>query len=327
MPMADERITGTVTKITGGQSTVDAGDVGVFTCDLRGRLFRRERIRLAVGDEVELVRTGDGSDAVPGPDGQPRGVIDAVRPRRSSLRRARDFKRDQVVVANVDRIWIVVAAFDPPYKRQFIDRLVVGIERDSLAPGLVVNKVDLADAEYLDLVREDAGIYGRLGYETRLVSASSGAGLDELRAALRGRISAFVGPSGAGKSTLLNALCPGLGLRTAEVSAVDGRGRHTTTSAELVRLPGGGFVVDTPGVRGFGLWDLEPGEVLSGFRDVADVATACKYANCGHRAEKGCSVLAALEAGELDEERYESFLKLRDEVDAEAATRQSGRRR
>jgi ribosome biogenesis GTPase / thiamine phosphate phosphatase len=322
---------GTVTKIHGGTSTVDAGPDGVYQCDLRARLHRKAKTRLAVGDRVALepVTTDDGAEA--------RGVIEEVEERRSSLRRSRDLKRDQIVCANVDRIFVVVAAMDPPYKRPFIDRLMVGIERDQLQPFLIVNKIDLSDDEYRELIAEDMDVYERLGYPSLLVSAGTGEGLDALKDAFRGHISAVIGPSGVGKSTLLNAVIPGLTLRTGEVSDVDGRGKHTTTSAELVRVPGTGdgtpgagppgFVIDTPGVRAFGLWDLEPQELLFGFKEIAAVVHECRFTNCGHRDEPGCAVKQAVEAGEIDHERFESFLKLRDEVDAEAAERQAGRRR
>lgn len=309
-------VRGTVTKINGGTSTVDAGAAGVFACDLRARLFRKAGVRLAVGDAVLVAPTGEGA-----------GVIEQVEARRSALRRVRDLKRDQIVCANVDRIFIVVAAMDPPYKRSFIDRLLVGVERDGLAPVIVVNKVDLADDDYLELIREDLAVYERLGYASLVVSAATGEGVEALRAALKDRISAVVGPSGVGKSTLLNAVCPGLQLRTGEVSEVDGRGRHTTTSAELVRVPGGGFVIDTPGLRAFGLWDLLPDQLLVGFKEIAEAATRCRFGNCTHRNEPGCAVRAAVEEGAVDEERYQSFLKLRDEVEAEAGERNAARRR
>lgn len=331
--MPEGLIRGTVTKIHGGTSTVDAGADGVYQCDLRARLFRKGRTRLAVGDRVAL-ETCESED-------EPRGVIEEVEERRSSLRRSRDLKRDQIVCANVDRIFVVVAAMDPPYKRPFIDRLMVGIERDQLQPFLIVNKIDLADAgeddDYRELIAEDLAVYEKLGYPSLTVSAGTREGLDALVDAFRGHISAVIGPSGVGKSTLLNAVCPGLTLRTGEVSDVDGRGKHTTTSAELVRVPGTGdgtpgagppgFVIDTPGVRAFGLWDLEPQELLFGFKEIAAVVHECRFTNCGHRDEPGCAVKAAVEAGDVDHERFESFLKLRDEVDAEAAERQAGRRR
>lgn len=321
-----ERVRGIVIKIVGTSSLV-AGDDGLaYRCDLRGRLFRREKVRLAVGDRVQLLPSGAGAEG--GDEGGERhGVIEAVEPRRTALRRARDFKRDQVLVANVERVFVCVAVFDPPYKRAFLDRLVVGCERDGIEPALVFNKVDTADDEYRELIEEDAAVYGDLGYEVFLTSAGTGEGIDALREAFRGRVSAVVGPSGVGKSSLLNCVCPGLQLRIGEVSDKDGRGRHTTTSAELVALAGGGFVVDTPGLRGFGLWDVTPDEVPAGFREVAARAPSCRFTNCIHVSEPGCAVREAVAAGEIDEERYQSYLRLREEVAAEAADRQTARRR
>lgn len=318
-----------------------------YRCDLRGRLFRRKNMRLAVGDEVEFsvvseapaseLPASEGSDAE-GSDAEgseaetPKlavgeGVIEAVGPRRSALRRVRDFKRDQVICANVDQVFILMAVHDPPYKRAFIDRLIVACERDEIDPIVVFNKLDLCADDYADLVAEDAAIYFSLGYQTFLVSASTGLGVEELESSFAGKISAVVGPSGAGKSTLLNMLCPGQDLRVGEVSESDGRGRHTTTAAELLPLPGeaGGFVVDTPGLRGFGLWDLEPTEVADGYRELRELD--CKYRNCLHRAEPGCGAIDAVIAGDVDEERFESYLHLVEELLQDDEGRQNQRRR
>lgn len=329
------RLQGTVTKIDGGTSAV-ATPAGPLLCDLRGRLFRKHGRRLAVGDAVTVLPV-DATGAPLDPEAltaalaageEVRGMIEAIAPRRTALCRVRDFKRDQVVCANVDRIFIVVAVLEPPYKRAFIDRLIVACERDEIEPFLVFNKLDLASEDYAELVAEDAAVYGRLGYRTLLMSAAAGAGLDELREAFGGRISAVIGPSGVGKSTLLNAICPDLDLRVGAVSVQDGRGRHTTTSAVLVPLPDGdGFVVDTPGLRGFGLWDLEPAEVMAGFRELIELAPGCRFRNCLHRTEPGCAVSAAVAAGEVDEERYASYLRLVDDAQASAEARQASRRR
>jgi len=316
-----KRLSGTVIKIVGTTSHVDTLE-GVVLCDLRARLFRQLGVRLAVGDLVSLTTEDAESE-------NDRGVIDAVEPRRSSLRRVRDLKRNQVLCANVDQIFVVVAILDPPYKRAFIDRLLVRIEQDRLEGVVVFNKMDLADEPYAELVAEDAAVYEDLGYRTLRISAVGNGGLGELIAAFSGRISAVVGPSGVGKSTLLNAICPELKLRTGEVSVQDGRGKHTTSSAELVRLPGaqGGFVVDTPGLRGFGLWDLTPEEIVDGFRELAAFRGRCRFRNCAHKAEPECAVREGVESGEIDHERYESYLRLMEEVEAGASERQASRRR
>jgi ribosome biogenesis GTPase len=267
-----------------------------------------------------LVTPGDvaSGEAVAGAPGS--GTIEEVDPRRTVLRRVRDLKREYVVCANVDRIFIVVAVSDPPYNRSFIDRLIVGVERDALSPVVVVNKIDLAAGESRALVARDMGVYGALGYATLLVSAETGEGIDAVREAFRGRISAVVGPSGAGKSSLLNLVSPGASLAIGKVSDHDGRGRHTTTAAELVPLADGlqghAFVIDTPGLSEFGLGDIGPEELIAGFREIARTAVECRFKNCGHRTEPGCAVRRDVASGAIDEERYASWLKLREEMNA-----------
>ena len=319
---------GTVTKILGASSTVDCGPSGVFQCGLRSRLSRKGGVRLAVGDRVLVspsdVGSGEGAVAAP-------GMIEEVDRRRTVLRRGHDVERGHIVCANVDCIFIVVALSDPPYNRSFIDRLIVGAERDALSPVVVVNKIDLADQESHALVARDRDVYGALGYPALLVSAETGEGIDAVREAFRGRISAVVGPSGAGKSSLLNLVSPGASLLIGRVSDHDGRGRHTTTAAELIPLVDGpegrGFVIDTPGLGDFGLGDIRADELIAGFREIARAAVECRFTNCGHRAEPGCAVLRDVGSGAIDAERYASWLKLREEITADATGRPATRRR
>ena len=315
-----ERLEGTVTKIEGQSSWVDVGGEP-WRCDLRGKVSHQRNERLAVGDRVVVAAQGD-------PGAAPRGgIIEDVLPRRSALERPRSYKRDQVVCANMDQVVLVVSVFEPPYKRNFIDRLLVGIENTGMTPLLVFNKLDLADAAYREVCADDAGVYRRLGYGVIGVSVLTGEGIDDLHDAMRGKLSAVTGPSGVGKSTLLNRIVPGLTLRTAEVSEGSGRGRHTTTAAELIRLPQGGYVADTPGIRAFELKDIEARELPRLFREIGAAGAQCRFRDCSHREEPDCKVALAVESGEIDEERYDSYVKLRGELEAEQSARQATRKR
>jgi ribosome biogenesis GTPase len=324
-----EGLEGTVLKIGGSASIVDVGG-RTFRCDLRAKVSRKQDQRLAVGDRVKLT-SREGKDE----EGLELGVIEAVEPRRSRLRRPRSFKRDQILCANIDLVVLVVSTLEPDYKRNFIDRVLVAVEREELDAAIVFNKADLADRRYLDVVREDAAIYEKLGYPSGLVSAKTGEGIPELRQLLKDRISVITGPSGVGKSTLLNVVQPGLELKTGEVSESTGRGKHTTTSAELIKLAFGGYVADTPGIRAFGLWDVTARELAMCFPELREVMGRCKFNDCTHRAEPGCAVLKAVQEEQkaedglpvVDEERYDSYLKLRDELEAEEAQRDATKRR
>jgi ribosome biogenesis GTPase len=316
-----ESFEGTVTKIEGQASWVDAGPRGRFRCDLRGKISRKQNQRLAVGDRVRISEEAH-------EEGHPiQGMIEEVLPRRSVLNRPRSYKRDQVICANLDQVIVVVSVFEPAYKRNFIDRLLVGIERESLVPVIVFNKLDLADEAYREVCARDASVYRKMGYGVVGTSVPTGEGIDDLRAVMKDKLSAVAGPSGVGKSTLLNAIVPGLHLRVGEVSESSGRGKHTTTSAELVAVPGGGFVVDTPGIRAFGLWDVAASSLPQLFRDIFAVGAGCKFRDCSHREEPGCLVIAAVEAGTVDEERYDSYVHLRTELESEESTRQATRKR
>lgn len=290
--------------------TVVGGRYGVFVdgnvleASLRGRMKHRSPQQVLVGDMVELVQADDGS-----------ATIGRILPRRTVLKRRMPGRRRGIrnVAANVDQIMVVGSAARPPWDPSLIDRFVVVAEANSLPCVVVVNKSDLAE----DAVAQIAP-YRAAGYATITTSAKDGRGIDELRAALANRVSLFTGPTGVGKSSLANAVEPGLELRTGEVSEKSGSGRHTTVAAEMHPLTGGGFIVDTPGLRDIGLWGMEPGEVVQAFPDLGEYAANCRFANCRHLQEPNCAVVEAVKAGSLAESRVESYRRLLAEA-AEAA--------
>ena len=213
------------------------------------------------------------------------------------------------IAANVDQVLVVTATADPAPIPQLIDRLLVVAEANEIPAGVIVNKVHLDPGTMLqDRLR-------RAGYPVHPTSVKSGEGLDDLRRALAARVSVVTGPSGAGKSSLLNAVQPGLGLRTGEISAKVRRGRNTTVGAVMLPLEGGGYLVDTPGFSEVGLWGIDPGQLDSCFPEFRPWLSQCRYADCRHRTEPGCRIREALDRGEIDPTRYESYRVLLEELE------------
>jgi ribosome biogenesis GTPase len=211
------------------------------------------------------------------------------------------------LVANVELLVIVASAAEPDIKPHLIDRYLITAEQSGLQPLIVLNKVDLVDpAEFQPLL----GVWAQLGYQTLLTSAERGWGIDRLRETLFGARSVVSGQSGVGKSSLLNAVQSGLGLRVQTVSKENAKGRHTTTTAEVLKLEGGGYLVDTPGIRQFELWDVAPEEVAGLFRDIRPWANHCKFPDCTHIHEVDCGVLEAVADGRIDPRRYNSYVHL-----------------
>ncbi len=290
--------TGTIVRLDTASCQVLC-DGETVRCTLPGkwRLTHRGQPRpIAVGDVVEVVEQADGD-----------AVVGEILPRHGgklSRKAAGDRDREQVVAANVDQLVAVVAAAEPPLNRGLLDRLVVSAEHGELDCVVCINKVDLVDPATIEPV---LAIYRRLGYGAVATSVTTAAGIDDLRERLRDRLSVLAGPSGAGKSSLLMAVQPGLTLRVRRISGATGKGRHTTTAVRLRPLDVGGYVVDTPGIREFALWDLERGELQHCFREIADRFGQCQFRDCTHRHEPGCAVIAAVEAGEMDPGRYQSY--------------------
>ena len=224
-------------------------------------------------------------------------------------------KQSHIIAANVDQAVLIATVNFPVPSTTFIDRFLASAEAYRIPVVLVLNKTDLMDEDDLRLQEMMATLYENIGYTCLQVSAETGMGLDELKALLKDKISVFSGNSGVGKSTLLNRLIPGLSLRTAEISEAHKMGMHTTTFSEMIRLPEGGWVIDTPGIKGFGTFDMEPGEISGYFREIFHFSKDCKYGNCTHTHEPGCAVLKAVEDHYIAASRYNSYVSMLDDKD------------
>ncbi|MBF0585683.1 ribosome small subunit-dependent GTPase A [Prosthecochloris sp. N3] len=299
----DTDVTGIVHEARGGMYVVrDACDRDWLCRTFRGtRTENGDETLVAVGDRV-VVRPTDG-------DAQEEGVIVQVRERSSTLERKRDRRRNrsgevtQVIASNIDQLVIVASAGEPPLNRRLIDRYLVFSEYAGLPALIVVNKVDLVEEGDLEKELEP---YARNGYRTCIVSAESGAGMDQLRSLLSGKISAFSGHSGVGKSTLINRLIGEDRLVTAELSG-NSRGVHTTTNAVMLAVPGDGYVIDTPGIREFNLSGITRENLRFWFPEFLEPMRECAYSSCTHTVEPRCGVRQAVEDGRVDAGRYESY--------------------
>ena len=280
--------------------------------------------RLRRGAETLPLAVGDRVAVSPRPTGD--GVVESVEPRQGGVlarKAAGEREAEQVVAANVDQLVVVVSAADPPLNRQLLDRLVVSGEQGGLAVSVCLNKIDLVAPGLFDPVLD---LYRRLGYDALATSAASGQGIEALRGRLQGKTSVLAGPSGAGKSTLLMAVQPGLQLRVQPVSRATRKGRHTTSSVSLLPLHVGGCVVDTPGVREFGLYDLARDDLRRYFPEMLERLGQCRFADCSHRQEPGCAVVAAVEAGAIDRGRYESYCHIYESLPEPGPPRRESRR-
>jgi ribosome biogenesis GTPase len=296
------RETGTVIEVGQGLCRVALPDGRQLLCEARRALQTRETgftNLVAVGDQVQLSLLA-----------AERGMIEAVLPRRSALARPDPFYRHlrQVIVANVDQLLVVASWREPAFWPELVDRYLIAAARSGLTPVICINKVDLADdpAAPQAVVRA----YCAAGYTVLLTSAQTGLGVEGLRRLLQGQTTALAGLSGVGKSSLLSALEPGLHLRVGEVSGRKHEGRHTTTQVSLHPLAAGGFVVDTPGIREFGLSGLRKGDLAGFYPELAALKGRCRFEDCSHTREPGCAVKLAVRQGQLPALRYDSYLKI-----------------
>ncbi len=301
---------GFVIRMLGADYYVVSGGEEV-RCSLRGR-FRigkcPEAVIPVVGDTVEF-RREEGTDTR-----GPSGLIVSILPRRSIFARSGSVgkKKYRILGANLDFVILVLAVRDPALNTRLLDRMLVAAECGAMDPVICINKMDLAEEP--DRVREGMAPYGELGYRLLFCCAHSGEGLEPLRMIMTGKKSIMVGPSGSGKTSIVAALEPDIEFRIARVSERTGKGRHTTTHFELHPLAGGGYLGDSPGIREFGIWGVSRKELGDYFRDFTALAGHCRFAGCTHSHEPGCRVKEAVESGLVRPERYESYLRILEDL-------------
>ena len=287
---------GRITKVMGLWNIVEADDGKEFRCAVRKvlkSLATEERALVTVGDLVWFRRSN-----------QDEGFIERVEPRRGILTRA-SRRREHVLVANVDQLVIVMSLVQPDLKPHLIDRYLASAQQGGLSPVLCLNKADLVETwRWQSLI----GAYARLGIPTIMTSARSGQGIPLLLEHLTGRATVFSGQSGVGKSSLLNAIQPDLALRVRSVSEVNQKGKHTTTTTQLIKLDVGGWVVDTPGIRQLQLWDIIPGEIEGFFCEFGPFVSLCSFPDCSHTHEDRCAVKDAVDSHQISMRRYHSYL-------------------
>ena len=300
---------GTVIKNTGFWYTVLTDDGREVDSKVKGN-FRLKGIRstnpVAVGDGVEICVNAEGQ-----------ALITAIDDRRNYIvRRSTNLsKQSHIIAANVDQAFLVVTVAHPETATTFIDRFRASAEAYSVPVVLVFNKTDLLSDEERRYQELMVRLYETVGYECRQVSAATGEGTDTLRTLLGGRVTLLSGNSGVGKSTLLNLLIPGAGARVADISDAHDTGMHTTTFSEMMPLPGGGWIIDTPGIKGFGSFDMEPEEIGSYFKEIFKFSKDCRFNNCTHTHEPGCAVRQAVEDHYIAESRYRSYLSMLQDKD------------
>jgi len=298
-----------VRRVGGGVYTVALESGDILETSLRGRLKleKREGDQVVIGDRVRVEVIDEGTQ-----------VIEEVFPRETAITRSRFGGRTiKVLVANADRLLVAIAATQPKPRRDLIDRLLVVGESGRVTPVIVLNKMDLDGAA--EVAGELEAVYLPLGYDVLRVSAVSGEGMDRLSEQLCKGIAALAGPSGVGKSSLVNTLEPEHALRTGELSSKHGTGRHTTVSSSLILLRCGGLVADTPGFSDVGVWGVPTKELDRYFLDLCALSPSCRFRECSHLHEPDCAVRAALDEGEIDSGRFESYRALYQESAEESS--------
>ena len=296
---------GLVIKSTGSWYQVRAEDGQTYDCRIKGK-FRIKGIQttnpIAVGDKVEFELEPNAET----------GVIGQLHDRKNYIiRKSINLsKQAQIIAANLDQAFLIVTLASPRTSLGFIDRFLVTSEAYDIPTSLVFNKLDLFSPKGLEILEEYKAIYENIGYPCYEVSALKGTNVEQIKALLKDKTTLFSGHSGVGKSSLINAILPGFEIKTGEVSEWSDKGQHTTTFAEMHELPFGGYLIDTPGIRELGIVDIEKEELSHFFVEMRERLNQCRFNNCRHINEPGCAVIKAVEEGEIEISRYESYLSI-----------------
>jgi ribosome biogenesis GTPase len=306
---------GLVIKNTGSWYTVRTDDGQLIDCKIKGN-FRLRGIRstnpVAVGDRVVLQGQGAGGKE----QGNPLYITEIEDRRNYIIRKSINLsKQSHIIAANVDQAFLIVTVNRPQTSTTFIDRFLASAEAYRVPVILIFNKTDLLDEDEQRYQQMLIHLYDTIGYQCFAISAETGEGVEQLRPLLEGKITLLSGNSGVGKSTLINRLVPDANLRTADISDAHNTGMHTTTFSEMLSLAPGAYLIDTPGIKGFGTFDMEPEELTSYFKEIFHFSKDCRFSNCTHTHEPGCAVRKALEDHYISESRYQSYLSMLDDKD------------
>ena len=297
-------MTGLVIKNTGSWYTVKTDSNQLVECKIKGN-FRLKGIRstnpVAVGDRVSITPNQEGT-----------AFITSIEDRKNYIIRKSPnlSKQSHIIAANVDQAFLVVTINRPVTSTTFIDRFLASAEAYRVPVVLLFNKTDALEDEEREYQQMMIDLYETVGYQRLAISAANGSGMDKVRELLAGKTTVLSGNSGVGKSTLINSLLPDVQLKTAEISDAHNAGTHTTTFSEMLELPEGGYIIDTPGIKGFGTFDIEPEELTSYFKEIFHFSKDCRFNNCTHTHEPGCAVLKAVEEHYIAQSRYLSYLNM-----------------